>query len=173
MTSSGDDDAEFSAMKTVYETLKALDAPGQGRVLEYVVGRLGIDWPGRKLPSRKHKTDTPEDEAGDDAPASKFDSFAELHAAFDPSTDSERALVAGYWLQVCQQAPSFDAQSANSELKNLGHPLSNVTVALTTLIKLKPSQVLQLKKSGNTRQARKTYKLTTAGIAVIEAKVNG
>lgn len=173
MDSSTDEDAEFSAMRTVYDTLKALDEPGRMRVLDYVLGRLGIVLHARKPATGKHEGKKEENEPDEEPATSNFESFAELHAAFDPSTDAERALVAGYWLQVCLQSPSFDAQSANGELKNLGHALSNVTVALTTLIKLKPAQVLQLKKSGNSKQARKTYKLTTAGIAVIEAKLNG
>jgi DNA-binding PadR family transcriptional regulator len=46
-------------------------------------------------------------------------------------------------------------------------------VALGTLIKQKPSFVLQLRKSGNTKQARKSYKLTEAGIRAVRNMISG
>jgi len=51
----------------------------------------------------------------------------------------------------------------NASLKDLGHGLSNVTVALDGLKDEKPALILQLKKSGTSKQARKTYKLTVEG----------
>ena len=68
---------------------------------------------------------------------------------------------------------SFDATRANRELKHLGHNVANVTVALTYLMQQKPALVLQLRKSGSTKQARKTYKVTTAGISAIKDRLNG
>jgi hypothetical protein len=41
--------------------------------------------------------------------------------------------------------------------------VSNITEALDTLKNQKPALVLQLKKSGTTVQARKTYKVTNEG----------
>jgi len=103
----------------------------------------------------------------------EFEDFASLVDACNPGTDSLRALAAGYWLQACQGAQNFDAQSANNELKNLGHPSANITMALGALIKQKPSLVLQLRKSGNTKQARKLYKVTEAGIRAVKTMISG
>jgi hypothetical protein len=105
--------------------------------------------------------------------ATEFEDFASLVDATHPETDPMRALVAGYWLQVCKGGPSFDAQSANTELKHLGHPSSNITMALGALINQKPSLVLQLRKSGNTKQARKSYKITESGIRKVRAMLSG
>ncbi len=74
---------------------------------------------------------------------------------------------------MCQGADSFDSQSANTALKNLGHAIANITMALGALIKQKPALVLQTKKSGKSRQARKTFKLTVAGIKAVEDMING
>ena len=105
--------------------------------------------------------------------ATKYNSFAELFDAAQPKSNGDCALVAGYWLQVCQGAESFDGQSANSALKNLGHGLTNVTNAVDTLKNQKPALALQLKKSGTSQQARKTYKITVAGIKAVEAMIRG
>jgi hypothetical protein len=37
----------------------------------------------------------------------------------------------------------------------------------------KPALVLQLKKAGKSRQARKTYKVTVAGVKAVEAMLRG
>jgi len=170
-------DLEFSAMQAVYEAMQKLDVDARIRVLDYVIARLGIV-PGTKVTSRKLDDVEPED--GDDhtlaqgqESAPKFGSLAELFDAARPSGTSDKALVAGYWIQVCQGADSFDGFSANKELKHLGEGLTNVTSAIDTLKAQKPALALQLKKSGKSRQARKVYKITVAGIRAVEEMIGG
>jgi hypothetical protein len=74
----------------------------------------------------------------------EFESFAELFEATDSKTDKDRALVAAYWAQICQGQANFPAQTLNASLKDLGHGLSNVTVALDALKDEKPALILQL-----------------------------
>ena len=105
--------------------------------------------------------------------APKYASFADLFSAAGPETNARKALVAGYWLQVCQNAENFDGFSANSELKQLGEGLVNITVAIDGLKNEKPALAMQTRKSGNSRQARKTYKLTVAGIKAVEDMIDG
>jgi hypothetical protein len=89
----------------------------------------------------------------------------------DPGTHAEKALVAGYWLQVCEGADRFTAHPVNKELTHLGHKLPNVTAALEDLKTTKPALVLQLSKSGTSQQARKTYKLSHAGVERVEEMI--
>lgn len=170
-------DDEFQAMQTVYTALSGLDEEARARVLSYVSSRLGIAAvakPVAKAPERPELdgSDDPElDEEQEEAP--KFGSLAELFDAAHPKGASDKALVAGYWLQVCQGSDSFDGFSANKELKHLGEGLANVTSAIDTLKGQKPALALQLKKSGKSRQARKVYKITVAGIRAVEAMISG
>lgn len=99
--------------------------------------------------------------------------MAELDDAAAPKSNADTALIAGYWLQVCQGAETFDGFSANRELKHLGKGIANITHALESLKNQKPSLALQLRKSGKSQQARKTFKLTVAGIKAVEAMING
>lgn len=66
---------------------------------------------------------------------------------------------------------AFDSQSAHKELKHLGQQLPNITNALESLKNQKPALVLQLRKSGTSQQARKTYKLTVAGMRAVEKMI--
>jgi hypothetical protein len=163
-----DIDKETKAIGEIAGIVEALAEDQRGRVIRYILERFNIAGVSK---STKASAGSPGAEFKTDIPAD-FDDFASLADACNAGTDSLRALVAGYWLQVLQGAQSFDAQSANNELKNLGHPSANITVALGTLIKQKPSLVLQLRKSGNTKQARKLYKVTEAGIRVVRAMIS-
>jgi hypothetical protein len=161
---------EFEATRAVYNALEPLDDDARERVVSHVSGMLEIN------AAAKDDDDEVQEEVVVETPAdapTTFKTFAELFDAADPQTAADKALVAGYWLQVCEGGESFDGQRANKELNHLGHKLGNITNALTALNVLKPSLAIQLKKSGNTRQARKTYKITVAGIEAVKAMLNG
>ena len=83
-------------------------------------------------------------------------------------SEAESVLVVCYWQQVLQGAETLEAQLVNTELKHMGRGVSNITRALGDLIDRKPHLVMQTYKSGAGRQARKKYKLTTAGIRKVE-----
>jgi hypothetical protein len=98
---------------------------------------------------------------------------SELYSQAAPETEQERALVVAYWVQEVQGKGEFDSQTVNSQLKNLGHGVSNITRALDDLKKQKPQLVIQIEKSGRTKQARKRYKVTVAGKAEVKKMLSG
>jgi hypothetical protein len=61
------------------------------------------------------------------------------------------------------QEQDFEAQRVNTLLKHLGLGVGNITRSLESLKSRKPQHVVQLRKSGTARQARKRYKVTAAG----------
>jgi hypothetical protein len=160
-------DPEIDAMGTVATALKGLQPEEQARVLDWASKKFGVVLAAasRRSGGVSSGAASTDETSGDD---SEYAEFAELFAAANPTTDVQKALVAGYWVQVIGKKPSFQSQELNKELKHLGHYLSHITDALDGLIDVKPQQVLQLKKAGNTRQARKTYKLSVAGINAVK-----
>jgi len=92
-----------------------------------------------------------------------FSEISDLVTEASPSSQYERVLVATYWFQEVQGQADVTGQQVNSELNNLGHKVANITEAFTNLMNRKPALVVQTGKSGTSRQARKRYKLTTAG----------
>jgi hypothetical protein len=163
-------DPELQAISRIYDALKALDDEGRKRVLEYVSRRYGLAAVQERPVAQKSGTDEA-DMPAEVSGAPTFGTLAELFDAARPQTNYDKALVAGYWLQVCQKADSFGGFEVNKDLKNLGEGLANVTTAIDVLRDQKPALVLQLKKSGTSQQARKTYKLTNAGIKAVEAMI--
>ena len=126
-------DAEFNAMRMVYQALKALNDDARSRVLKYIIARLQVVDAAPGPP----EVDVPTSEEAaierEEAQAPRYGSLAELADATQLRTNAEKALVAGYWLQVCQGAENFDGFSANKELRKLGQGIGNITVAIDTL----------------------------------------
>lgn len=162
-----DADKELSSMMSILETLKNLeDNDARLRVLTWVTDRLGlralhVGRPG----SAKAKM------AKDTGLEETFETFADLCNAASPSTNAQRALVAGFWLQVCQEDENFGAQVVNKELQNVGQALTNVTDAFNQLKNKQPALAIQVRKSGRSQQARKLYKLTAPGIEAVRAMI--
>jgi hypothetical protein len=82
-------------------------------------------------------------------------------------------MVVTYWFQVVQGQTDVDSQKVNTELKQLGHGMKNITSAFSELIRERPQLVLQVRKAGSTRQARKRYRLTAEGIKKVKALMSG
>ena len=161
----------FEAFRAVYEALEPLDEEAQHRVVTAVTTLLGVRLHGQTV---RLDGDSETDGSAPSPTADVADAvvepstFAELYSAVQPKTNGEAALAAGYWVQVAQKAEQFSALDANRELTHLGHRISNITSALRNLIQEKPQLVLQVRKGGNSKQARKTYKLSAAGIRRVE-----
>lgn len=162
---------EINAMKQIAAALEPLDDAGRARTLQWAIshfqGKSQIDF--GLSPDQPTQARGGQSSGGE----SRFETFAELFQAANPSTEREKALVASYWAQICNSEPSFGSQSLNDALKDLGHGVGNITDALSALKDERPALVLQLKKSGTSKQARKTYKLTQEGIRRVQAMTSG
>ena len=160
---------ELEAMKKIAAALEPLDDAARARALQWAGSqfRTATALVATAVPSSRSA------EARGDLPNAGFQSFAELFDAANPTTERDKALVAAYWLQACQNATTFPSQALNDLLKDLGHRVGNITEALNQLKNERPSLVLQLKKSGPSKQARKTYKLTMEGAKRVLAMSQG
>lgn len=170
-TETPDPRAELKAMDTVVHVLLPLDQAGRDRVLDWVLRffRSGHATVAGTLASVTGRatisTSSPSTEVSGDV--------AELFTRANPTTQAEKALVVAYWLQRSEGRDEFDAFSLNSQLTHLGHRAANITNALTSLMTLKPALVVQTRKEGKTKQARKKYKLTVEGIRRVENMLAG
>lgn len=176
-------------MLTVSQAFGHLDADAQGRVLRWAADkyRISIKTTHRGTGGGGADINEEHDDERDDTggtgnsngngtgvlESGLYEHFAELYDAAGPKTKDEKVLVAGYWFQKMQGQSSFQSYELNRELKDLGHRVDHITDALSAGIKKSPALVLQLKKSGNTAQARKTYKLTTEGMKTVERMIVG
>ncbi len=165
-----DEDPEIAAMKQIGAALAKLkdENGGRARVLRWAVGKYGskpsqspVRTQGQAFLSLDVDTETASEPR-------TWQDFPTMFNAADPQTDPERALVAGYWFQVVKASDDLHGQQLNDELKHMGHGIGNITDALSSLMERRPQLVMQTRKSGTARQARKKYKLTTEGVRFVE-----
>lgn len=158
-------DAEVKAMADVVGALQGLDDEAVARVLKWAFQRYKA---AVKDAAPKDSEAEEESEAGAEKGSPAFQNFHNLFERVNPASAPENALVAGYWFQVLAGQDDFDSQQLNKELKNLGYPSTNITRDLDALISRSPRQVIQVRKDGKTKQARKRYKLTHEGVKTVE-----
>lgn len=162
--------AEIGAMQKVAEALAGLEADATRRVLRWANDHFLA---GKGASSFADDPDPVEskNQAADVGPGG-FAGVEDLYDAASPTTDADKALVIGYWFQFRESLAEFDSQKVNSQLKHMGHGVTNITSAFTSLKEQKPALVMQTKKAGTSQQARKRYKLTSAGKQAVEAMLN-
>jgi DNA-binding PadR family transcriptional regulator len=161
---------ELEIMSQVASLLEPLDAAARARVLGWAISALdvqGMAKTGGGLAGGRSGQFVSSDAQG------AFSTFAELFHAAGPTSEKEKALVAAYWVQQSSGAGSFAAQQLNTELKHIGYGVANITDALNQLISDRPNFVIQLAKSGISKQARKTYKITDAGLRRVSEMLGG
>lgn len=166
MTTKPGGDPEIEAMTAVAGALDKIKADDKmvARVLRWARERYtGTAEPEPASSRSKGATVDPDN----------YEDVASLYTAASPRTDPERALVVGYWFQVHQGMKDFDSQRINAELKNMGHGVGNITEAFTRLIERRPQFVIQTRKSGTARQARKLYRVTNEGIKRVQEMIGG
>lgn len=175
MSERGDPLAELEAMKKVAEALGELDDEAVRRVLGWAGDRFSVQLQSQAvapvLPAVAESLPGSPDrmpEPAKDVQAEAFDDVAEMYAVAQPNSDAEKALVVSYWLQYEEGLPSIDTQKANTMLKHMGHGIGNITRAFDSLTKTKPQLIVQLRKSGSSKQARKTFKVTYEGKKMVE-----
>ena len=112
----------------------------------------------------RSRSDTPGggDEAGD---------LASLLGRWTPTTMSDKALLGAYYLTRAQGEDTVTSQAINSELKRNGLAISNITRAIEANMRPDRPLMVQEKKMGSTKQARKQYRITPAGVETVERKL--
>jgi hypothetical protein len=157
---------EVDAIRQVSLALDPLGPEERGRVLRWAAERFGTS-----LPQGNHSRQ--KERIREDIPGEEPQDAGEFYAQATPATEPERALVVAYWVQEVKGDGEFDAQSVNTQLKQLGHGVSNITRALDDLKRRKPQLVIQIQKSGKSKQARKRYKVTAAGKTEVGRMLSG
>lgn len=162
---------ELAAMVQLEQALLDLNDDERGRVLAWASSRFGVAVALPKAGGGHAAIASHEDEhavvEAIESP-SAVESLPEFYDQASPTSDGEKALVVGYWFQVREGASELEAQKLNSELKHLGHGIGNVTRALEWLKAQKPALMIQKRKEGTTKQARKKFVVTNEGKKYVE-----
>lgn len=157
------ENAEIAALDKVYEALKELNDDDKRWVLEAI---------GRKFFGSNQITASTHVPVVNGAGITAFDSVADVFAKASPETESEKVLVVAAFLQEREGRPELASREIHSDLKHLGHIISNITVAINYLISAKPSLMIQTRKQGKTKQATKKFRVTVEGVKRVSDMIN-
>lgn len=155
---------ELKAMANIEAALKDLSDDERARVMQWAASRF-------RGAGKSPLKGGPENDEVQATDLGKYGTLAEFYDAAAPETEADRALVAAYWYQFKEDASDVEAQRINSELKHLGHGVGNITRAFEALKSQKPALIMQTRKEGSTKQARKKYKVTTEGKKAVERMI--
>lgn len=167
------EDPEIVALNAAYEALKHLDQDAIERSLNWLATRMGVSLAAKARSSANPAvpvaeplaksvplTTEPETEPGD---IGRFETSAEFLTKIQEPNDAERVLAVAAYLQTQEPEAELTGFRINKELKHIGHGLVNITKTIGVWIEQKPQLMIQVRKSGTTRQAKKVYKVTDEG----------
>lgn len=105
----------------------------------------------------------------------RLDEIDEAISRYDPAlTEQARDLLQCAFEQEERDAPEGKAKGAiKGGRKRHGLRVSNVTRVIETSVNATPPRIEQVRKRGDTKQARKEYRLTPDGVALVEEKLRG
>lgn len=178
-------DGEIQAMAGIAKAFDGIkdDKEAVKRVLHWTLGRYGDDdfaklafrgaAKGRGDAGGAGGSGTGSSAGAGAKDTGEFTEVAELFDAAQPKTDWQKAVVVGHWIMTGEARSDFTGQDVNTHLKHLGHGVTNITDALSKAMKKKPALIIQTAKAGTSKQARKKYKVTRAGIIAIEKMIAG
>jgi len=177
-----DDLAELDAMTAVVRALSPLPEDVRTRILRWAAEKYAVTIPkSANVSARADAIVSDESDLVADAEAAEeeiaetepdFVDFGDLFAAADPRTNEDKGLVAAYWRQVHENEEKWQAAALQKDLRNLGHAIPNITDALTSNMRKRPQRIIQVQKAGSAKQARKTYKVTRAGLMHVKAMLD-
>ena len=163
-------DPELQAMTSIAALLTNLDEESRARVLNWAADKFGVSISGNNV---NLSIDGDGSEGNDkERPQGKnYVDFVDLFDDVTPNSNFEKALTGAYWIQAMQGEPSWRSLQVNNLLKDTGNGIDHIVDALGSAQRKNPALVRQMAKSGKSRQARKTFKLTSAGIKFIASKI--
>ncbi|MDQ1353822.1 MAG: hypothetical protein QG657_4129 [Acidobacteriota bacterium] len=92
-----------------------------------------------------------------------FESIEDLFLSANAKKVSHRILLVAAYLQEKGNLRELSSVDINSHLKKLGYGVPNITTLLNGLLKKTPPQIVVTRKEGNTKQARRKFKVTGKG----------
>ena len=97
--------------------------------------------------------------------------FASLYEEVAPKTAIQKIVTAAYWIETQENKESWKSFEVNKLLKSLGVKVSSVSGTLAIEGKKDTPLVSVLDKSGDSMQARKTFRLSDAGFDYVEGRL--
>lgn len=96
----------------------------------------------------------------------KYDSVEDLFFSSNARTVASKILLVAAYLQEKHNLKELSSFDINTRLKKVGHGVQNITTSINTLMNKKPPLMIQTGKSGDTKQAKRKFRVTEEGLRI-------
>lgn len=103
----------------------------------------------------------------------RYGSIETLFLSSSVNTVSSKILLCAAYLQEKLNIDELSSYDINSRLKKLGYGVANISNSLNTLIKKDPPLIVQTRKIGDSKQAKRRFKVTEEGLKVARTYLRG
>lgn len=172
-------DPELEALSKINDTINDLPEDAKIRVVAWLINKYSIysNQPVNASVSPKkllseNGVEEKEIVDGNDQLIATFSNPADLFAKCSPSKSGEKILVVAAYLQTKNSGKDLSGYEINQVLKNMGHKVESFSHRMDTLMGQKPQLMIQTKKCGNSKQGKKSYRVTDAGMKEVEKLIN-
>lgn len=111
------------------------------------------------------------DDIADGGAANAPLTFEGVYNKVEPKTAIQKIVTAAWWLERQEGKESWKSFEVNKLLKSLDVKISSVSGTLAIENKKDDSMIVVLEKSGDSMQARKTFRLSDAGYAFVDGRL--
>ncbi len=169
--------SELTVMNDVAKILSTLNGDEQRRVIVWLTDYFGIldddysDYDFAAMDSLEPQAFT-EYEADDEPVAEEApDTFESFYNLVAPKTAIQKIVTAAHWLENKDGKEAWKSFEVNKLLKSVDVKVTSVSGTLGLEEKKDQPLVEVLQKSGDSMQARKTFRLSDAGRSFIEDRI--
>ncbi len=103
----------------------------------------------------------------------RYGSIETLFLSSSVNTVSSKILLCAAYLQEKMDFEELSSYDINSRLKKLGYGVANISNSLNTLISKEPPLMTQTRKIGDSKQAKRRFKVTEEGLRIARTYLRG
>jgi len=160
---------ELKAMNDIYTALEDLPDDARQRVLNWAISKFALR---KRKPGGETEGSQRESSAEEFFDIASFGTVADIFGRVRPKSEADKVLVVGAYLQKNKKNGSdLTGHEISKTLKHLGHPIQNITHTISSLISRNPSLMMQIRKEGKTKQAKKKYMVTNEGFTAVQTMI--
>ena len=173
-------DPEIVAMNKVYNVFRNLDNGKRKRIIHWLIDRFGLmgDKPLHELthpiqkqtetkPMKKEKQEKavkPLEKRG----VKQYDTVLDLFSEAKIKKSTGKILLMAAYLQERHNFKEITTYDINFRLKRIKHGVTNISSLINGILKRKPQLLDEIKKEGQTKHARRKFRVTEEGLKVVK-----
>jgi hypothetical protein len=133
--------------------------------------------PGNAEPAAEISVSIPKPAVGADAAPGvegflKFDTFEDLFFSSNAKSIAAAILLAASYLQERHNSKTLNTSEINAQMKKVGQQVQNISASINNLLTKKPPLLVQTGKLGDSKQARRQYRVTEEGLRIARNYIN-